>query len=568
MACVAIAAGMPVAQTPMAIPNGSFEQWSSHPGYSASVLFVSMPVFDTFSTPTGWNYPSYPVNQTVSVMGFSVNINTSVPIVKTTRETGLVPDGNKAVRLHTVMLEDIVNPTVLSLAGDNLDTTLTQQVIPTILTTGEADITALIPLVTGIMSDTGDIYAMVPTLLAEDVNDYITGGIALGDFRPGRLTGSYKYHSAVGGDNGGVVLLGTRYNTATHRREVVGCGFNIALVDTSQFTSFETEYLPLGMLMPGMPNVNPDSLIVILLSSAGNNRQQGSYLTLDNLVLWSAPDTCANITGLSAVPDIHEVGLTWSVTDSVDFFVVEYGPAGFAPGGGTASFGYAPISTASPSSTLNFTITGLEASTTYEVQVRTLCHDSIYGDLSVVQFTTLEDTCATVLDLRVENLGGDSIARMALVWRGSSQPDHWEVEYGPQGFESGSGTMVVVDTPFYEFISLLPGEIYRAEVTAYCSDDNRGETESVEFTIPDIVGIDWADAVALTVSPNPAHGRCCVAVDGNSNAELKLYTVDGRLVQAVATQGGVVTLTLPAKGLFLLRATTDNGNETIKIINN
>lgn len=173
--------GMLRGQVPMTIPNGSFEQWNSHPGYSVTVLFVPISVYDAFSTPSTWCYPSYPVNQTVSLLGMNVNINTTVPILKAMQETGAVPDGNKAVKLQTIMLEDIVNPTVLSVASSSLDPTLTSQIIPSILSTAAIDLEAFIPLLTTMMSGSGDISSMLPTLLALDVNDYFTGGLALGD---------------------------------------------------------------------------------------------------------------------------------------------------------------------------------------------------------------------------------------------------------------------------------------------------------------------------------------------------------------------------------------------------
>ena len=46
------------AQTSMRVPRGSFEQWTSHPGYSMSFLTLNVPVYDSFSTPTGWDYLS------------------------------------------------------------------------------------------------------------------------------------------------------------------------------------------------------------------------------------------------------------------------------------------------------------------------------------------------------------------------------------------------------------------------------------------------------------------------------------------------------------------------------
>lgn len=79
------------AQVPMPLPNGSFEQWSSHQGYGVQVLIINVPVYSAFSTPSGWDYLSYPVNETFSMMGMSLNINTSIPVVLTSPETGSVP---------------------------------------------------------------------------------------------------------------------------------------------------------------------------------------------------------------------------------------------------------------------------------------------------------------------------------------------------------------------------------------------------------------------------------------------------------------------------------------------
>ena len=457
---VALMGGLLRAQAPLSIPNGSFEQWDSHSGYSVTVLFMPVEVYDTFSTPSVWDYPSYPVNQTVTFYGMSVNINTSIPLIKASREAGSVPDGDKAVKLQTFMLEDIINPTVLSLAGDNIDTSISQQVIPSILSTGAIDINAFIPLLSDLMSGSGDIYSMLPSLLAMDVNDYITGGLALGDFKPGRLTGSYKYQSATSGDNGGVLLLGTRYNSDTHHRDIVGGGINLALTDTGVFTPFETEYMTLN-------GVAPDSLVVLLFSSASSNRQQGSSLYLDNLMLWPAPDTCADITFLAAVPDIHEARISWDASGPAEGVEIAYGPAEFPSDSST-------VITASGNA---LTLYNLAAATTYNLSIRTICSDDIYGEWSSLQFTTLTDSTTTA----IRTLTNSSIN-------------------------------------------------------------------------------------ALTVSPNPANGQCIVATIGNMPAELKLYTVDGRLIQTLTTDGSPTTLNLPKQGIFLLHATTSAGIATYKIV--
>ncbi|MBP5645065.1 MAG: hypothetical protein J6W95_03960, partial [Bacteroidales bacterium] len=128
--------GMLRAQIPMALTNGSFEQWSNHQGYSVRVLIINVPVYSAYTTPTSWGYPTYPVNETVSLMGMNININTSVPLIITSRDTAQAPDSSSAVKLQSFMISDIVSSTVLSVAGSSIDTSLTQQVIPSILTTG------------------------------------------------------------------------------------------------------------------------------------------------------------------------------------------------------------------------------------------------------------------------------------------------------------------------------------------------------------------------------------------------------------------------------------------------
>ena len=208
----------------MSVPNGSFEQWTSHPGYSVTALFVPVQVYNAFSTPTGWDYLSYPVNETYSMMGFNVNVNTDLPLIVASQDTGAVPDGSSAVKLQTFMLSDIVSSTVYSMASGSLDTTLTNTVYPSILSTGAVDMEHFIPMMGTLVANMDSIEVLLASMLDIDVNYLVTGGIALGSFEPTRLTGSYRYHSAVGGDNGGVLLLGTRYNSTLGRREVVGGG--------------------------------------------------------------------------------------------------------------------------------------------------------------------------------------------------------------------------------------------------------------------------------------------------------------------------------------------------------
>ena len=96
----------------IAIPNGSFENWSTGNGYSVTVLFFSLPVYSSYTYPTNWDYPTYPVNENITYSGMNVNVNTNLPLMKLSDETGTVPNGAHALKLQSFMLSDIINSTV------------------------------------------------------------------------------------------------------------------------------------------------------------------------------------------------------------------------------------------------------------------------------------------------------------------------------------------------------------------------------------------------------------------------------------------------------------------------
>ena len=265
------------------LTNGGFENWSTGSGYSVSILTL----YSSYPYPTGWNYPTYPVNESISLGITSVNVNTNLPLLKVANETSGVPEGSHAVKLQSFKLSDIISSTAYSLASSSLDESLTTTVFPTVLSTGVIDIDQLLPLMGDLTSNLDNLPQLVSVFAGVDLNNLINGGISLNGEIIGRMTGYYKYSSAVGGDNGGVLMLGSKYNPATHRRELVGVGYTTALTDVSSYTPFEINYSPLSEIDDTYSYVQADSLIVMLLSSANTDAQQGSALYLDNLQLWT-----------------------------------------------------------------------------------------------------------------------------------------------------------------------------------------------------------------------------------------------------------------------------------------
>lgn len=375
----------------IAIPNPSFENWSNGNGYSVTVLIFPLQVYSSYTYPTGWNYPTYPVNESITYSGMTVNVNTNLPLLKVANQTSGAVDGSHALKMQSFMLSDIISSTVYNLASSSLDPMLTTTVFPTVLSTGAVDIDNLLPLLSTLTSSLGSLSQVLSTFINVDLNTLIAGGVALNGATPDKLTGYYKYTSAVGGDNGGILILGSKYNTATHKREIVGGGYTVALTDTSNYAPFEVNYTPVSDVYPSFPNVEADSLIILMLSSANATPQQGSALFLDNLQLWAqqaaVADTCSAVFNLHVINvDTTSATIGWAFEGNVFDFEVEYGAQGFAQGSGT---------TLHPSESFLY-LTDLQPDTYYDIYVRCGCGNDLWGDWAMMTFHT--DTLPSVID--------------------------------------------------------------------------------------------------------------------------------------------------------------------------
>jgi hypothetical protein len=275
------------------------------------------------------------------------------------------------------------------------------------------------------------------------------------------------------------------------------------------------------------------------------------------------PDTCASIVNLSSVPAIHETELNWNTTGTVQGFELEYGPSGFSQGSGTL---------VSPTSN-SYALNELAANTQYDVWLRTVCDDDIYGDWVMFSFTTLPDTCSriTFIDIVSTDISFTSeglVTGYMASWQSSFEPEAWEVEYGISGFESGSGISELVHSPFYSLEPLQTNTQYELRVRTICTETIYGEWVSLPFmTEASPVEINQSTGIQLNISPNPSHGMCVVNLSDIPNAELRLYTSEGRLLQTIISDGSSIALQLPSQGVFLLQVTYNGGTVTHKIVN-
>ena len=560
------------AQTIIPLPNSSFENWSNGNGYSVTVIFFPLQVYSSYTYPTNWSYPSYPVNESITYNGMNVNVNTNLPLLKVSHETNSVADGSSALKMQTFMLSDIISSTVYNLAESNIDPQLTSMVIPTILSTGEIDLDQLLPILSTIMGNMSSIGQLMSTFAGDDINDYIDGGVALNGLVPGRLTGQYKYTSATSGDNGGILMLGTKYNTTTHRRELVGGGYTTSLTDVSTYTNFEILYRPLSEILPSYAYNEPDTIAILLFSSANNNRQQGSALYLDNLQLWTAvpdipvEDTCDAVTNLAIdYVDSTLASLSWNYDSNPDHWEAEYGLQGFMHGNGNS------LTTVNNSIILS----ELQPDTYYDVYVRSVCNDSLASDWSYISFKTdtlvpeIPVVCSAVLNLTVDDV---DTMHAQISWTGESTPDHWEVEYGEQGFTQGGGISQNTNNTSITLSDLQPDTYYDVYVRSACENGIFGDWAMVSFKTDTLVSPANPDNILSTTNdiisilPNPAHGNCTVQFHAQQPVKVQLYGIDGKLLQSIASNGESINLSLPYSGIYMLRCETEKGVVVRKIV--
>jgi hypothetical protein len=187
--------------------------------------------------------------------------------------------------------------------------------------------------------------------------------------------------------------------------------------------------------------------------------------------------------------------------------------------------------------------------------------------LDQLQLVSQPNPCGRVTDLHVEE---QIPMYLHLAWSNSATPDSWELEYGTRGFVRGTGTtMTLTDTNAY-FYSLTPNTQYDFFVHGLCGDT--AETEWVYLSvltdsIPTHQGIGVVEAERVKVFPNPAMGRCVVDLGGVKASQLRLYTVEGRVVleQAIKDEEQL-ELTLPGTGIFIVEVKTEGGNVYKRLI--
>ena len=384
------------------VKDGNFEQWVDYPGDTV-VFGIPIPVIDPYSLPEGWHAPMFTINDTVDLGGARLPMNVSLPVAKVSRDTVHAPQGRSALVAETFKLEDVLTPVASMIVGQVLDSSLAQEVIPSIVTNAEVDLMKILPLMERMSVSTSNLDWLLNMMDTVDLNDLIKGGAPLNGFELKKVRGLYKYQDANGDgdidDNATLVVLGTYYDPFLQRRVLVGAGSKnlFQLYDTVYYEPFELDYYTLNEYYPAdYEFVQADSVVVIAISSTNEkNRARGSKLFLDSLVLVQRDGSCGRVeeVRLESYSQVYAV-LSWSCSVVPDHYTIEVGEQGFVRGRGS-----------------RFTVTDstlrlvdLQPSTTYDFYIRSECSDTAMSVWKFFQFTTDSVTHHSVSEVEAERV--------------------------------------------------------------------------------------------------------------------------------------------------------------------
>ena len=217
-------------------------------------------------------------------------------------------------------------------------------------------------------------------------------------------------------------------------------------------------------------------------------------------------------------------------------------------------------------------LTGLLSGASYSVAVAALCSaDEASGWSDTLAFSTMMCDAPTPTSALAD---GNTVT---LEWTSPASVSLWEVEYGPQGFGHGDGTIITVTSPTATITGLEGNTAYDFYVRALCHDDAFSDWSHVvaATTGEALLQHDTAE-VTLSIHPNPAPQQqgAVIAIANHGEAQqIEITVIDmvGRPVwrQSLLCQGSC-TEQLPLSGLqagtYFVRLATATASATRKLV--
>ncbi len=185
-------------------------------------------------------------------------------------------------------------------------------------------------------------------------------------------------------------------------------------------------------------------------------------LIIDDVMVEQTPD-CLYPSNLTVTPGNVFANLDWTAGGPETAWDIEWGPTGFIQGTGTLinAVDYHP-----------FTLTGLAPTTAYSYYVRANCGTSQSIWTGPKNFVTLV-SCPAPEGLSAANLQAYSAE---LNWIETGTATTWHIEWGPDGFTQGTGTVIggITSKP-YILTGLVSGTNYAFYVRSSCGSGSASD---------------------------------------------------------------------------------------------
>ncbi|MBR4787577.1 MAG: fibronectin type III domain-containing protein [Bacteroidales bacterium] len=210
-----------------------------------------------------------------------------------------------------------------------------------------------------------------------------------------------------------------------------------------------------------------------------------------------------------------------------------------------------------PVNSNQYTLTGLDAETTYEVQVQAVCGNNLTSDWTAsVTFTTLQaPVCNAPTDLAV----AADIYRATVVWTPGGDENTWNVQIREN---NAAWSEVIVETHTdHVFNNLSPNTPYQVRVQAVC-DELTSDFAMISFnTLPDGIA-DYE--LGITLYPNPNNGRFTINNEQLIINSVQVYDVYGKLLKTVEVDANTIELDVRelSSGMYFVRISTEKGMVT------
>lgn len=260
----------------------------------------------------------------------------------------------------------------------------------------------------------------------------------------------------------------------------------------------------------------------------------------------SGSASCPQPTNVTKVSTTNSIDFDWTPGGSETEWAYAFGPTGF------------PLTSSASTitSTHPITVSGLDSAAVYDFYVRAICGP---GDTSLWEgpITAYTDTpvCTVPSDGLVTNV---TETEATVNWNQNGFTQDWQLEYGPQGFANGSGTLITgAQSNPWLLQGLTPDTDYDVYVRNNCVLNESDWFGPLSFTTLDpSVGIAEKES-SVQIYPNPTAGK--LNINSTQEQDYEIRDMQGRKVASGHLAVGQNSLDLAnlADGVYVFRIEND-----------